>query len=188
MKLLSLLVLIAAACSADDPARVVSRTRLDDAHIVVVWSDGRTVTNRYTVIPGSLYTTTLPSGQTVTNAIWWTAEARTNASAKGTSKPEVWLTPERAAALKSVASRPYVVTQERLNADTVVYHWTNGLHGAVTTQHVEQVLGKRAKSAWQDKVDAKEKEKQALLDDLKAVKDKPTKAALEAIITKHGKK
>ena len=101
---------------------------------------------------------------------------------------EVWLTPERVAALKSVTSRPYVVAQERLNASTVVYHWTNGLHGAVTTQRVEQVLGKPAKSAWQDKIDAKDREKKALLDDLKAVKDKPSKSALEAIISKHSKK
>lgn len=110
-------------------------------------------------------------------------------TASAASAPmEVWLTPERSAALTRVTSRPYVVAQERLNGDTVVYHWTNGLHGAVTTQRVEQVLGKHAKSAWQDKLDAKDKEKKDLLDDLKAVKDKPTKAALETIINKHGKK
>lgn len=101
---------------------------------------------------------------------------------------EVWLTPDRAAALKRVASRPYVIKQERLDAGTVVYHWTNGLHGSVSTQRVEQVLGKPAKSAWQDRLDAKAREKQALLDDLKAIKDKPTKSALKAIISKHGKK
>ena len=101
---------------------------------------------------------------------------------------EVWLTPERSAALKRVASRPYIVAQERIADDTVVYRWTNGLHGAVTTQRVERVLGKRAKSAWQDKLDAKEREKQNLLDDLKAVKDKPTKNDIEALINKHSKK
>ena len=110
------------------------------------------------------------------------------AAAAASAPIEVWLTPERAAALKSVASRPYVVAQERLDADTVVYHWTNGLHGAVTTQRVEQVLGKKAVSAWQSKLDAKDKEKQALIDDLKAVKEKPTKKDLEAIINKHSKK
>ena len=101
---------------------------------------------------------------------------------------EVWLTPERSAALKSVTSRPYVVAQERLNADTVVYYWTNGLHGATTTQRVERVLGKHAKSAWQDRLDSKDKEKRDLLDDLKAVKDKPTKKGLYDIILKHEKK
>ncbi len=110
-------------------------------------------------------------------------------TASAASAPmEVWLTPERSAALTRVTSRPYVTYQERLNADTVVYHWTNGLHGAVTTQRVEKVLGGHAKSAWQDKLEAKEREKQTILNDLKAVKDKPTKAALEAIINKHSKK
>lgn len=109
-------------------------------------------------------------------------------SATAASAPiEVWLTAERAASLKNVTSRPFVVAQERLNADTVVYHWTNGLHGAVTTQRVERVLGKHAKSAWQNKLDAKDREKRALLDDLKSVKDKPTKKDLESIITKHNK-
>lgn len=100
---------------------------------------------------------------------------------------EVWLTPERASALKRVASRPYVIAQERIDDETVVYHWTNGLHGACTTQRLDRVIGKPSKSAWQDKLDAKEREKQALLDDVKAIKDKPTKAVLDAIISKHSK-
>ena len=101
---------------------------------------------------------------------------------------EVWLTPQRAEQLKRVSSRPYVISQERIDDSTVVYRWTNGLHGACTTQRVERVLGKPAKNAWREKLDAKDREKQALLDDLKAVKDKPNKKNLEEIILKHGKK
>jgi hypothetical protein len=107
--------------------------------------------------------------------------------AAAASPVEVWLTPERAAALKRVTSRPYVASQERLDADTVVYRWTNGLHGAVTTQSVRRVLGKSAKSVWRDRLDAEKKDRQSLIDDLKSVKDKPTRAALDAIIKKHGK-
>lgn len=109
-------------------------------------------------------------------------------AAAASAPMEVWLTPERSAALKSVTSRPYVVSQERLNADTVVYHWTNGLHGACTTQRVQRVLGSPAKSAWRDKLDAKDREKQALLDDLKTIKDKPTKKGIDDLLLKHGKK
>lgn len=100
---------------------------------------------------------------------------------------EVWLTPARAEELKRVTVRPYVVAQERLNANTVVYHWTNGLHGVCTTQRVEQVLGKKSKSAWQDKLDAKDAEKKSILDDLEVIKAKPTKKAIEDLITKSKK-
>lgn len=108
-------------------------------------------------------------------------------SAAAASAPiEVWLTPERAASLKRVTSRPYIVAQDRLAADTVVYHWTNSVP-TVTTQKVQRVLGAPSRNAWQDKLDAKDREKQTLLDDIKAVKDKPTKKSLEDIISKHSK-
>lgn len=100
---------------------------------------------------------------------------------------EVWLTAERRAALGDIARRPAVVRQQRLDNQTVVFHWTNSAV-AVTTQRVERILGKKAASAWQSRLDAKDKEKQALIDDLKAVANKPTKQSLEAIITKHSKK
>lgn len=98
---------------------------------------------------------------------------------------EVWLTPERARQLKAVSSRPYVTRQTRLDDKTAVYHWSNGSRSWATTQSVARVHGAKSVSAWQTKLDAKDKERQALLDDLKSAKDKPTKAAIEAIINKH---
>lgn len=97
--------------------------------------------------------------------------------------PDVWLTPERARQLRGLADRPTVVRRERLNDETAVYHWNNG---SVTTQRVERIVGRPARNAWRDKLDAKDREKQSLLDDLKAVKYKPTKKDLEDIINKHG--
>ncbi len=96
---------------------------------------------------------------------------------------DVWLTPERARQLRGLADRPTVVRRERINDETAVYHWKNG---AVTTQRVERIIGKPSRNAWRDKLDAKDREKQSLLDDLKAVKNKPTKKDLEYIINKHG--
>ena len=42
-------------------------------------------------------------------------------------------------------------------------------------------------SAWQSRLDAKDKEKQALIDDLKAVANKPTKQNLEAVFKRYQK-
>ena len=71
--------------------------------------------------------------------------------------------------------------------ERVIYTWTNGVHGAVTTQRVFKVLGQKSKSAWQAKVDAGDKERRALLDDLKSIGEKPSKKDIEAIIKKHTK-
>ena len=101
---------------------------------------------------------------------------------------EVWLTPARAAALKRVTSRSYIVKQQRLDNDTVVYTWTNGLHGAVTTQQVKRVCGRKSKSAWQTKLDAKTLEKKQLLDDIKSIRNNPSKKDIESLITKHSPK
>lgn len=99
--------------------------------------------------------------------------------------PDVWLTPERARQLRGIAERPAVVRRERLNDETAVYQWNNG---AVTTQRVERIIGKPSRDARRDKLDAAIREKQALMDDLKAVKQKPTKKGIEDIINKHEKK
>ena len=100
---------------------------------------------------------------------------------------EVWLTPARAAQLQRITSRPYITAQERQPDGTVVYHWTNGLHGAVTTQRVQRVLGAPAKSAWRDKLDKAEKEKQQIISDLRALGGKTTlsKKDVDAVIKKH---
>jgi len=101
---------------------------------------------------------------------------------------EVWLTPERKAALNRIASRPRVIAQERGKGGEVINRWTNGSREWATTNRPGAALGKRSVNAWQQKLDAKDREKQSLLDDLKAVKDKPAKKDLEAIINKHSKK
>lgn len=101
---------------------------------------------------------------------------------------ELWLTPERARQLKAVSSRPYVTAQRRLADDTAVFTWTNGSRSWETTQAVRRVTGKRAANAWQQKLDAAAREKKALLDDLKALKDRPAKKEIDAIIERHGKK
>lgn len=98
---------------------------------------------------------------------------------------DVWLTPERARQLRGIADRPTVVRRDRLTDETAVYHWRDG---SVTTQRVERIIGRPARNAWRDKLDAKAREKQALMDDLKAVKEKPNKKELEGIINKHEKK
>jgi len=112
---------------------------------------------------------------------------RNNPQAPLQKPAEVLLTPQRRAVLERVVGKPYIVEQKRIDKNTVVYHWTNGLHGAVTTQRVVQVLGKPAKNAWQSKLEAKDREKQTIIDDLKAIKEKPTKKGLEDIIKKNGK-
>jgi len=65
---------------------------------------------------------------------------------------EVWLTPETRAAFDRVRERPYVVKQERLNANTVVYHWTNNVVN-VTTQKLSQVMGAKAHDARREKLE-----------------------------------
>lgn len=101
---------------------------------------------------------------------------------------EVWLTPERKAALQRITSRPRVVAQERTKDGTVVSRWTNGSREWSSTNRASSALGKKSVNAWQSRLDAKDKEKQSLLDDLKSVADKPTKKSLDAIIERHGKK
>lgn len=100
---------------------------------------------------------------------------------------EIWLTPQRAAELRRVTSRPYIVSQERTGADTVVYRWTNGLHGAVTTQKVVRVLGAKAESAWGKKLRKAEDEKGAILADIDALRKQTSisKKDLDAISEKH---
>ena len=104
------------------------------------------------------------------------------------AKPsDVWLAPARRAELQRVTQVPYITSQERQPDGRVIYRWKKGTETYATTQAVVCVLGAKSKSAWQDKLDAKEKEKKAILDDLKAVKDKPSKKQITDIIDKHSK-
>jgi hypothetical protein len=69
-------------------------------------------------------------------------------------KPEQWLTPERRAALNVIVTRPVIVKKEHMPDGRMILTWTNGLHGCVTTQKVEKVLGKPSKDARRDKLEA----------------------------------
>ena len=66
--------------------------------------------------------------------------------------PTVWLTPERAKALSLVTSRSYITKMER-KGDVIVYHWTNGLHGAVTTQRIDNLVNRPAKDARREQLE-----------------------------------
>ena len=101
---------------------------------------------------------------------------------------EVWLTPARAAELQRVTSRPRITRETRVDADTSVYHWTNGARSWDTTQRVQRVIGKPAHDARREQFEAERAERKAIMDELQAVKAKPTKQALDAIISKHSKK
>ena len=93
-------------------------------------------------------------------------------------KPEQWLTPERRAALKVIVTRPVIVKKEHLPDGRMILTWTNGLHGCVTTQKVEKVLGKPSKDARRDKLEAVKAERDALKvenDNLKKTPKKETK-------------
>lgn len=101
---------------------------------------------------------------------------------------EVWLTPERKAALDRITSRPRVVSHSADHEGRLVTRWTNGANEwVVTNKPAKNVLGKKAVNGWQKKLDEKEAEKQAILADLETIKSKPTKKAVEDIITKHKK-
>lgn len=71
-------------------------------------------------------------------AIACAASAATNAPAA-----KAWLTPERAAALRRVSARPYIVSQQ-IDGDTAVYRWKQGKNEMVTTQRVARILGAKA--------------------------------------------
>jgi hypothetical protein len=78
----------------------------------------------------------------------------TACTALAAKKPEQWLTPERRAALKVIVTRPVIVKKEHLPDGRMILTWTNGLHGCVTTQKVEKVLGKPSKDARRDNLEA----------------------------------
>lgn len=100
---------------------------------------------------------------------------------------DVWLTKERAAQLRAITSRPYITSKRELGKGIEELRWTNGSRSWVTTQAVTRVTGARSINGWQTKLDAKDAEKKAILDDLVKIKDKPSKQNLGAIINKHGK-
>jgi hypothetical protein len=87
-------------------------------------------------------------------------------------KPEQWLTPERRAALNVIVTRPVIVKKENLSDGRMILTWTNGLHGCVSTQKVEKVLGKPSKDARRDNLEAIKAERDALKDENTKLKQK----------------
>ena len=75
-------------------------------------------------------------------------------TAVAAKKPEQWLTPERRAALKVIVTRPVIIKKEQTKDGRMILTWTNGLHGCVTTQKVDKVLGKPSKDDRRDKLEA----------------------------------
>lgn len=106
------------------------------------------------------------------------------------AQQDVWLTPERAALLKRVTSRPYITKRVTINSRTVAVHWSNGAREWVTTNELFCLAGAKAVNAWQSKVDAARAEKEAVLSDLKTLAAKPTisKKDIEAVIGKANEK
>ncbi|MCK9327429.1 MAG: hypothetical protein M0P69_18195 [Bacteroidales bacterium] len=98
---------------------------------------------------------------------------------------EIWLTKERAAALKRVADQPRITAKEKQPDGTVIYHWTRGSETYATTQQVVKIAGKKARSAWSEKLDAEKFEKERIIQEIKAIKGKPTAKALDAILKNH---
>lgn len=83
-------------------------------------------------------------------------------TAVAAKKPEQWLTPERKASLNAIVTRPVIVKKEHTQDGRMILTWTNGLHGCVTTQKVDKVLGKPSKDARRDKLDALKAERDTL--------------------------
>jgi len=74
--------------------------------------------------------------------------------ASAAKQPEQWLDPARKAELNRIIYRPVVIKQEQTSDGQLVLTWTNGLHGCVTTQKLEKVLGKASKDSRKEMTDA----------------------------------
>lgn len=95
-------------------------------------------------------------------------------TAVAAKKPEQWLTPERRAALNVIVTRPVIIKKEQTKDGRMILTWTNGLHGCVTTQKVDKILGKLSKDARRDNLEAIKAERdtaKAERDSVKAERD-----------------
>ena len=99
---------------------------------------------------------------------------------------EVWLTPERAAQLKAITSRPYITKKAEIGKNMEELHWTNGSRSWVTTQAVTRVAGAKAAHGWQKKLDAEKEARNEIVANIKALaaKGNVSKKDLEAVIEK----
>ena len=98
---------------------------------------------------------------------------------------EIWLTKERAATLKRVAEQPRITAKEKQPDGAVIYYWKRGPEIYATTQQVAKIAGKNARSAWSEKLDAEKFEKERIIQEIKAIKDRPTAKALDNILKNH---
>ena len=83
--------------------------------------------------------------------------------------PTVWLTAEQAKQLNRIKSRPYITKMER-KGDFMIYTWTNGLHGAVTTQRVEQIISKPARDSRREQFERERNESDKIRKERDALK------------------
>ena len=99
---------------------------------------------------------------------------------------EVWLTPERAAQLKAITSRPYITKKAEIGKNMEELHWTNGSRSWVTTQAVTRVAGAKSAHGWQKKLDAEKEARKELIANIKslAAKGNASKKDLEAVVEK----
>lgn len=99
---------------------------------------------------------------------------------------EVWLTPERAAQLKAITSRPYITKKAEIGKNMEELHWTNGSRSWVTTQAVTRVAGAKSAHGWQKKLDAEKEARKEIVADIKALTERgnASKKDLEAIVEK----
>jgi FtsZ-binding cell division protein ZapB len=81
--------------------------------------------------------------------------------ASAAKQPEQWLDPARKAELNRILYRPVVIKQEQTADGMLVLTWTNGLHGCVTTQKLEKVLGKASKDVRKETIEALKAERDA---------------------------
>ena len=105
----------------------------------------------------------------------------------GTGPAEVWLTKERADYLRRVTSRPYISSREKRADGTEILRWGNGAREWVSTNRPASLLGKKAANGWRGKIEAEAAGKQALIEDLKALKGAIKQANIEALVEKHSK-
>ena len=98
---------------------------------------------------------------------------------------EIWLTKERAASLKRVAEQPRITAKEKQPDGTVIYYWKRGPEIYATTQQVAKIAGKKARSAWSEKLDAEKFEKERIIQEIKAIKGRPTAKALDTVLKNH---
>ena len=84
-----------------------------------------------------------------------------------------------------MADQPRITAKEKQPDGTVIYYWKRGPEIYATTQQVAKIAGKKARSAWSEKLDAEKFEKERIIQEIKAIKGRPTAKALDTILKNH---